>query len=166
MARMETPSAFRSAQSTQYSTNVLELNVFKVRWVPNVKGVQPMKKYNSIIQILRLACAFLIVAGCATQPGALTAAPPNSGHLLVYRGAKFGYRLNLVLSVDGKDVASLTEGQIYDGYLPAGHHVLGVRVTPSTTGAHPVRKTVTVEAGRTYSYTAVLSGGHLVFVRK
>jgi hypothetical protein len=125
-----------------------------------------VKKHNSIIQILSLACAFLIIAGCATQPRASTAAPPNSGHLLVYRGAKFGYRLNLVLSLDGKDVASLTEGQTYDGYLPAGHHVLGVRVTPSTAGARPARKTVTVEAGQTYSYTAVLSGGHLVLVRK
>jgi len=160
---MEMLSAFRSAQSTQYSTNVIELNIFKLL---NEKRVQPMKKHNLIIQILSLVCACLIVAGCATQPGASTAAPPNSGHLLVYRGAKFGYRLNLVLSVDGKDVASLTEGQTYDGYLPAGHHVLSARVTPRTTGAHPTRKTVTVEAGRTYSYTAVLSGGHLVLVRK
>jgi len=125
-----------------------------------------MKKYGSIIQVLSLACAWLFVAGCATQPGASTAPPPNSGHLLVYRAAKFGYRLNLVLSIDGKDVASLTEGQSYDGYLPAGQHVLVARVTPSTTGAHPARKTVTVQPGQTYSYTAALSGGHLVLVRK
>jgi hypothetical protein len=124
-----------------------------------------MKKYNSLIQTLSLACAYLIVAGCANNPGASTPAP-NSGHLLVYRAAKFGYRLNLVLSVDGKDVASLTEGQSYDGYLPAGQHVLGARVTSSTTGAHPVRKTMIVEAGQTYSYTATLSGGHLALVKK
>ena len=96
-----------------------------------------MKKYGSIIQILSFACACLIVAGCATQPGAATATPPNSGHLLVYRAAKFGYRLSLVLSVDGKDVASLSEGQSYDGYLPAGQHVLVGRVAPNRTG--PVR---------------------------
>jgi len=121
-----------------------------------------MKKYPSIIQILSLACGCLI----ATQPGALTAGPPNSGHLLVYRAAKFGYRLNLVLSVDGKDVASLIEGQSYDGYLPAGQHVLSARVTPNKTGAHPARQTLTVQAGHTYSYTAALSGGNLVLVRK
>jgi hypothetical protein len=120
-----------------------------------------MKKYGSIIQVLSLACACLILAGCATQPS--MAPPPNSGHLLVYRAAKFGYRLNLVLSVDGKDVASLTEGQSYDGYLPAGQHVLGARVTGGAAGAHPARKTVTVQAGQTYSYTAALSGGHLVW---
>jgi hypothetical protein len=125
-----------------------------------------MKKYGSIIQVLSLACACLIVAGCATQPGTSTALPPNSGHLLVYRAAKFGYRLNLVLSVNGKDVASLTEGQSYDGYLPVGQHVLVARVTPSTAGTHPAQTTVTVQAGHTYSYTAALSGGDLVLVRK
>ena len=46
-----------------------------------------MKKYGSTIQILSLACACLIIAGSATQSGAANA-PPNSGHLLVYRAAK------------------------------------------------------------------------------
>lgn len=124
-----------------------------------------MKKYGSTIQILSLACACLIVAGSATESGAAIA-PPNSGHLLVYRAAKFGYRLNLVLSVDGKNVASLTEGQSYDGYLPAGQHVLVARVTPSSTGVSPGRETVTIQAGHSYSYTAVLSGNTLVLVRK
>ena len=125
-----------------------------------------MKRYGSIIRILSLACACLIITGFAIQPGAATAAPPNSGHLLVYRGAKFGYRLSVMLSIDGKDVASLSEGQTYDGYLPAGQHVLVARVAPNRTGAHPAQKTVTVQAGHTYSYTAALSGGNLVLVRK
>jgi hypothetical protein len=124
-----------------------------------------MKKYRSIIQILSLACACVIIAGSPTQSGAASG-PANSGHLLVYRAAKFGYRLNLVLSVDGKDVASLTEGQSYDAYLPAGQHALGARVTPKSAGVHPGRQTVTIEAGHTYSYTAVLSGKNLVLVRK
>lgn len=120
---------------------------------------------RSLIQILGLACACLLVAGFATQSDAASA-PPDSGHLLVYRAAKFGYRLNLLLSVDGKDVASLIEGQIYDGYLPAGQHVLAARVTPSSGGMQPGRQTVTIQAGRTYSYTAVLSGKNLVLVRR
>jgi hypothetical protein len=124
-----------------------------------------MKKYGSTIQILILACACLIVAGSATQSGAATA-PPNSGHLLVYRAAKFGDRLNLVLSVDGKNVASLTKGQTYDGYLPAGQHVLVARATPSGTGVREGRQTVTIQAGHSYAYTAVLSGNTLELVRK
>ena len=124
-----------------------------------------MKKYSSIIHILSLACACLITAGCATQPGAATAPPPNSGHVLIYRVANFGTDLSLVVSVDGKDVGSFTEGRNYDGYLPAGQHVIIARVDPNRVGTRPGRKTLTVKAGQTYSYTAAWSGGNLVLVR-
>ncbi len=123
-----------------------------------------MKKYASIIHILSLACACLI-AGCATQPGAATAPPPNSGHLIVTRVANFGSDLSLVVSVDGKDVGSFPEGRNYDGYLPAGQHVLSARVDPYQAGKRPGRKTLIVKAGQTYSYTAAWSGGNLVLVR-
>jgi hypothetical protein len=123
-----------------------------------------MKKYSSIIHILSLACACLI-AGCATQPGAATAPPPNSGHLLIYRVANFGSDLSLVVSVDGKDVGSFTEGRNYDGYLSAGQHRLTARVDPNPGGKRPGRKTLTVQAGQTYSYTAAWSGQKLVLVR-
>ena len=124
-----------------------------------------MKTHGSIIHILSLACACLITAGCATQPGAATAPPPNSGHVLIYRVANFGSNLSLVVSVDGKDVGGFTEGRNYDGYLSAGQHVLTARVDPNQTGARPGRKTLTVQAGQTYSYTAAWSGGNLVLVR-
>ena len=124
-----------------------------------------MKKHGSIVQILSLVCACLISAGCATsQPGAATA-PPNSGHLLVYRVPNFGTDLFLVLSVDGKDVGSFSEGQNYDGYLSAGQHRLTVRVDPNRTDARPGRKTLTVQAGQTYSYTAAWSGENLALVK-
>jgi hypothetical protein len=125
-----------------------------------------MKKYGSIICVLSLACAGMILIGCGTtQPGAATAPPPNSGHLLIYRVANFGSNLSLVVSVDGKDVGSFTEGRNYDGYLPAGQHVLTARVDPNPGGRRPGRKTLTVQAGQTYSYTAAWSGGKLVLVR-
>jgi len=123
-----------------------------------------MKKHGSIVLILSLACACVISVGCATNhPGAATA-PPNSGHLLVNRVANFGTDLFVVLSVDGKDVGSFGEGRNYDGYLPAGQHVLTVRVDPNQTDARPGKKTVTVKAGQTYSYTAAWSGQNLVLV--
>jgi hypothetical protein len=125
-----------------------------------------MKRYSSIIHIVSLACACLIFTGCATtQPGAATAPPPNSGHLIVTRVANFGSDLSLVLSIDGKDVGSFTEGRNYDGYLPAGPHVITARVDPFQAGKRPGRKTITVQAGQTYSYTAAWSGGNLVLVR-
>jgi len=124
-----------------------------------------MKKYKSIIHILSLAFACLIAVGCATQPGAATAPPPNSGHVLIYRVANFGTDLSMVVSVDGKDVGSFTEGRNYSGYLPAGQHHLTVRVDPNRTGVRPGRRTQTVQAGQTYSYTAAWSGGNLKLVR-
>jgi len=125
-----------------------------------------MKKYSSIIYILSLACAYLLFNGCANQggPGA-GPIPANSGHVIVTRVANFGEDLGLVVSVDGKDVGSFTEGAQYSGYLPAGQHVLTARVDPNRTGARPGKKTVTVQAGHTYSYTAAWSGGNLVLVR-
>ncbi|HSS15787.1 MAG TPA: hypothetical protein VLQ29_02250 [Candidatus Dormibacteraeota bacterium] len=124
-----------------------------------------MKKYGSIIHILSLTCVCLIGAGCATQPGAGTAPPPNSGQLLINRVANFGSNMSLVVSVDRKDVGSFTEGRSYSGYLPAGQHVITARVDPNQTGARPGRKTLTVKAGQTYSFTAGWSGGNVVLVR-
>lgn len=126
-----------------------------------------MKRYSSIIYILILACVGIILSGCETmQPGAATAPiPPNSGHLLINRVANFGSDLSLVLSIDGKDVGSFTEGRNYDGYLPAGQHVITARVDPFQAGKRPGRKTITVQAGQTYSYTASWSGGNLILVK-
>jgi hypothetical protein len=126
-----------------------------------------MKKYHAIICILSLVCAALVLIGCETTQSGLGSAaiPPNSGHLIVNRVANFGTDLSLVVSVDGKDVGSFTEGRGYDGYLPAGQHVLTARVDPNRTGARPGRKTLTVQAGQTYSYTAAWSGGNLRLVR-
>jgi len=125
-----------------------------------------MKNHKTIIQFLGLVCACLISVGCATnQPSAATAPPPNSGHLLVYRVANFGSDLGLVLSVDGKNVGSFTEGRNYDGYLSAGQHRLTARPDPNRTDARPGRITMTVKAGQTYSYTAAWSGENLVLVK-
>jgi hypothetical protein len=123
-----------------------------------------MKRYSSIIYIVSLACAGLIFTGCTTNQ-ATAPIPANSGHLLVNRVANFGSDLSLVLSVDGKDVGSFTEGRNYSGYLPAGQHVIVARVDPNQTGAGPARKTLNVIAGQTYSFTAGLSGGNMTLVR-
>src|SRR5258708_39962258 len=123
-----------------------------------------MKRYSSIIYIVSLACAGLIFIGCATNQ-ATAPIPPNSARLLVNRVANFGSDLSLVLSVDGKDVGSFTEGRNYSGYLSAGQHVVTARVNPNLTGAGPAQKTLNVKAGQTYSFTAGLSGGNMTLVK-
>jgi hypothetical protein len=123
-----------------------------------------MKRYSSIIYIVSLACAGLIFTGCATNQ-ATAPIPANSGHLIVTRVANFGTNLSLVVSVEGKDVGSFTEGRSYSGYLPAGQHQITARVDPNPSGKHPGKTTLTVQAGQTYSFTAAWSGGKLVLVR-
>ena len=123
-----------------------------------------MKKYSSIILIVSLAYAGLIFTGCATNPATATI-PANSGHLVVNRVANFGTDLSLVLSVDGKDVGSFTEGRSYSGYLSPGQHVLVARIDPNQGGTRPARKTLNVKAGQTYSFTAGQSGGNMTLVR-
>ena len=120
-----------------------------------------MKRYSSIIYILSLACAGLIFTGCATNQ-ATGPIPANSGHVVIYRVANFGSGLGLVVSVDGKNVGSFSEGNNYSGYLPAGQHVITVRAEPTDPNRRPGRKTLTVVAGQTYVYTAAWSGGKLV----
>ena len=70
--------------------------------------------------------------------------------------------MHLVLSVDGKRVATLNEGENYDGYLSAGQHTLIAAVEPNRSGIAPVQKSLTDQAGQTYSYTAAWSGDKLV----
>jgi hypothetical protein len=123
-----------------------------------------MKKYSSISHIFSVACACLIFAGCATNQ-ATAPIPANSGHVIVTRVANFGENLGLVVSVDGKDAGSFSEGRSYSSYLSAGQHVITARADPHQPGVRPGRKTVTVQAGHTYSYTAAWSGGNLVLVR-
>ena len=126
-----------------------------------------MKKYHSIICILILAFIGLMMVGCeTTQQGAATAPPPpNSGRLYVDRVANFGSDLVLVLSIDGKDVGTFTEGRHYSGYLPAGQHTITARVSPNEAGIRPAHKTLNVKAGQTYSYTAGQSGGSMTLVK-
>ena len=124
-----------------------------------------MKTYNSINHILSLACAGLIAACAANQAGAATEPSSNSGHLLINRVANFGTDLGLVISIDGKDVGSFSEGRKYNGDLPAGEHTIIVRVDPNRTDAQPAQTKLNVVAGQTYSYTAGWSGGDMALTR-
>jgi hypothetical protein len=126
-----------------------------------------MKRYSSLIHIVSLACACLIHAGCASQPGAgaATAPSPNSGHLLIYRVPNFGTFVNLIVSVDGKEAGTFTEGQNYDAYLSAGQHQVTLRIDPNRAGIAPLQKTLTIQAGQTYAYTAAWAGDKLALVK-
>ena len=118
-----------------------------------------MKKYNyPICSLLIVALVYFTFSGCQTTS---TAPSGPVAHLTVRRGPKFGSAQVLSVMVDGARVASVTEGQAYNGTLTPGQHVISVsasgpeRFTPPT-------KTIMAAAGQTYTLTAVWQGKHLV----
>ena len=124
-----------------------------------------MKKYNSITLILGLACACLILIGCATNQRQPRQYLPNSGRLLVYRVANFGSGLVLVLSIGGRTWEPLLRAEI----TMATYRQVSTRLPPGLIPFRPVtrpaQKTLTIQAGQTYSYTASWTGGNVVFVK-
>ena len=120
-----------------------------------------MKKcFYPICGLLMIALTFFTFSGCETT----TTGPSGSmAHLTVQRGGKFGTKSVLSVLVDGSRVASLTEGQAYNGTLSPGQHVVSVSVTGPHRGALP-QKTIMAEAGHTYSFTATWQGKHLVLL--
>jgi hypothetical protein len=120
-----------------------------------------MKKYNyAICGLLSVALAYFTFSGCQTT----TTGPSGSmAHLTVQRGPKFGSRQVLAVMVDGARVASVTEGQAYNGTLSPGEHVISVSASGPHRGTLP-KKTITAVAGQSYSFTATWQGRHLVLL--
>ena len=117
-----------------------------------------MKKYNyPICGLLIVALAYFTFSGCQTTS---TGPSGSTAHLTVQRGSKFGTKSVLAVMVDGARVASLTEGQAYNGALSPGKHVISVSVSGPSRFASPT-KTVMAEAGQTYTFTATREGKQL-----
>jgi len=117
-----------------------------------------MNRKNSIRNVVALACACLALTVCQTYAGDNKA----GGHLIVHRIANFGEDLVLTLSVDGAHLADVGDGTTYDGYLPPGRNVLPPMAAPGSGDQQPSPLTLTVEDGKTYSYTARWEGSNVV----
>jgi hypothetical protein len=117
-----------------------------------------MKKFNyPVCGLLILALAYFTFSGCETT----NMGPSGSvAHLTVQRGPKFGSKQVLAVMVDGARVASVTEGQAYNGTLSPGQHVISVSPSGPHRGTLP-KKTITAVAGQSYTFTAVWQGKHL-----
>ena len=124
-----------------------------------------MKKYSSIIYIVGLACAGLIFTGCATNQ-----ARPRQCRLIQLICSLTGSQTSGAISA----LSCLLMARMWEA-LPRAEATVAtcrqasttiiVRVDPNPGGKRPGQKTLTVQAGQTYSYTAGWSGGSLVLVR-
>jgi hypothetical protein len=111
---------------------------------------------SKILLILALVCAISISPVAQGSPGL--------GHLTVKRAPNFGWNLAFHLQIDGKSVATIVQGRRYDGWLPAGHHVLTVYKVPYRGYVEPTSTTVDVQPGGTYDFTATWDSD-LVYLR-
>jgi hypothetical protein len=68
------------------------------------------------------------------------------------------------LQIDGRSVANIVQGRHYDGWVPAGRHVLTVYKVPYTGYAEPTSRIVNIQPGWTYVFTAMWDS-NLVFLR-
>ena len=100
--------------------------------------------------------ALLILAfGCAISTSNAGQASYPPGRVVVKRVPQFGWNLAFNLQIDGRPVATIPKGRQYDGWLPAGRHVLTV-YTASYEGLPQSTSTiVNVEPGRTHVFTAL-----------
>lgn len=120
-----------------------------------------MKKFKlPICGALIVALAYFTFSGCETTS---TGPSASMAHLTIKRGPKFGAKQVLAVTVDGARVGSITEGQTYDGTLSPGQHVVSVSPSGPYRGNLPT-KTITAEAGQTYTFTAAWQGKHLVLL--
>src|SRR5260370_39040688 len=129
-----------------------------------------MKKYNyHICGPLIVALACFTFSGCQTSntgasgsTASMAAPSKNAGRLTIERAANFGSDLSLNVSIDGAQVTSLVEGRSYNGALSAGQHVISLTVTPNRGEFGATTKRLTVQAGQTYSFTAMWKSQRLV----
>jgi hypothetical protein len=112
---------------------------------------------SKVLLILAFACAISI---STVAQGSL---PP--GRLIVERVPNFGWNRAFHLQIDGRSVANIVQGDRYDGWVPAGRHVLTVSKVPYVGYAEPTSTTVNVRPGWTYVFTAMWDSD-LVYLRR
>jgi hypothetical protein len=120
-----------------------------------------MKPRHSFVNMVLLILAFL----CAISISTIAQASPPPGRLIVKRVPNFGWNLAFHLQIDGRSVANIAQGHRYDGWVPAGRHVLTVYKVPSVGYTQPTSTTVNVQPGWTYVFTAMWDS-NLVFLHR
>jgi hypothetical protein len=102
---------------------------------------------SKALLILAFVCAI------STSNAGQASHPP--GRVVVKRVPQFGWNLAFNLQIDGRPVATIGPGHDYDGWLPAGRHVLTVYTASYEGLPTPTSTIVNVEPGGTQVFTAV-----------
>jgi hypothetical protein len=120
-----------------------------------------MKPRHRMVGNVLLMLAFV----CAISISSVAQGSPPPGRLIVQRVPNFGWNLAFHLQIDGMPVANIVQGRRFDGWVPAGPHVLTVFKVPYASLSEPTFATVDVQPGWTYVFTAMWDS-NLVFLRR
>ncbi len=74
----------------------------------------------------------------------------------------FGTYYILRVEIDGRTLANVPRGQRYDGFVPAGVHVLTISSYPNSYDRWPTSMRLNVRPGATYVFTATWEADRLV----
>jgi hypothetical protein len=118
-----------------------------------------MKTLTSYISRLVLILAFVSAVSVGS------AAPRSGGRLVIVRAPNFGWNIGLNLKIDGRSVATVVQGRAYDGFIPAGRHVLTVSTVPFLYSNTPTSITLNVRSGRMYAFMAMWEDTDRVVLR-
>jgi len=113
--------------------------------------------------LLTILGACLLLSACQTNQPASTAASASSGHLTIHRAANLG--TGLIIWIDGGSKVTLRPGDTFNTDLAPGQHTINVIPSPNEVGQAASKVTLTVEAGKTYSFTAGRTGDNVALTR-
>jgi hypothetical protein len=108
---------------------------------------------------------FLLTLALVSTVSVGSAAPRSGGRLVIVRAPNFGWNLGLNLQIDGRSVANLVQGRAYDGFIPAGRHVLTVSAVPFVYSYEPTPMRLNVQTGRMYAFMAMWDDPYHVVLR-
>ena len=83
--------------------------------------------------------------------------------LIVRRIPTLGNHVIVDLYIDGAAVLTIVYGRTYEGFIPAGRHVLSVVASPHAKWPTPTQLILNARKGKTYTFTAMGDGsGQLI----
>jgi hypothetical protein len=117
-----------------------------------------MRSLTNYISRLFLIFAFALVVSIGT------AAAQPAARLIILRAPNYGWNLAFRLEIDGRSAGTFVQGHNFDGWVPAGRHILTVYNVPYATADQPTSTMVNFRPGWTYVFSAMWDSS-LVFLK-
>src|SRR5256885_344020 len=89
----------------------------------------------------------------------------QGGRLIIKRSPDLGNLAYVDVKIDGATTAGILWAQGLDVPIPAGRHVVEIRLAPGNYSYSPSSLVLDVQPGGTYSFMAMKRGGALVLAR-